>query len=149
MALSPDGSIAARMADHYERQLAWVRAAIASIDSMSAMPPDADWDAAIADDARRARDLRELDAEYVALRKEWDAIPAFLPDERKAVRELALRVKALGEEYDTKLDALLAKFAQAGSGLQAEMGALRKTRDVLQKFAAGPPPGGGFVDRRA
>ena len=147
--MAHDDGIAARMANHYERQIAWVEAALAAFDAMAAMPSDADWEALVAEDARRASELSALDAEYVALRKEWDATRALLPEQRNSVRALASRVKVLGSEYQRKLDTVLARLGDAGTAVRAELGTLRKSRDVLEKFGAGPPPGGGFVDRRA
>jgi hypothetical protein len=148
--MAADGdSIVARMTSHYGRQIAWVEASIAALDAMSAMPLDADWDGVVQEDAGRAAELKSLEAEYLALRKEWDATPAFLPAERNHVRHLADQFAKLAVEFQRKLDGLAAKFAEAGGAAQQEMGVLRKARDVVQKFSAGSPRGGGFVDRQA
>ncbi len=143
------GSIAARMSDHYARQIAWVESSLAALDAMNALPVDADWDDAVKADAQRAAELKSLEAEFTALKKEWDSTPAFLPGERNAVRALADRFAALAGEFQTKLEAFVAKMADAGGAVQGELGTLRKARDVMQKFSAGSPSGGGFVDRRA
>ena len=47
------------------------------------------------------------------------------------------------------LEGLTAKFAESGVAAKAELGTLRKSRDVVEKFSAGSPRGGGFVDRQA
>lgn len=137
------------MADHYARQIAWVEDSIRALERLNALSVDADWDAFAAEDARRAAELRALEAEFFALKKEWDATPAFLPGERNKVRMLIVRFKALSAEFQQKLEGLLGKFAAEGGAVRGELGTLRKARDVMQKFATGLPPGGGIVDRRA
>jgi len=144
-----NGGIAARMADHYTRQIAWVEASLAALDAMAAMPIDSDWDAVVVEDAKRAADLKLLEAEYYALKKEWDATPAFLPGERNHVRELSERFEALAAEFQKKLEGLAKRFSEAGASAKEELGTLRKARDVLQTVATGSTGSGGFVDRRA
>ena len=144
-----DSGIVARMTDHYARQIAWAEESIRALDEMNALPMDSDWERVAADDARRAAELKALEAEFFALKKEWDATPAFLPDERNAIRTLVLRSKSLSIEFQRKLEALTTRLGSAGAAVQEELGTLRKARDVMQKFASGPPAGGGFVDRRA
>jgi hypothetical protein len=145
---SAESDIVARMADHYARQIAWVESAIHALEHLNAMPPDADLDQVAQDDARRVAELKSLEAEFFALKKEWDATPAFLPDERNAIRTLVVRFKTLSTEFHQKLETLLGKFSTAGNAVHEELGTLRKARDVMQKFAAGPRSGGGIVDRR-
>jgi hypothetical protein len=149
MTAVPDDRISARMADYYRRQIAWVEDALRALDAMAALPPDSDWEPIVAEDARRAADLKSLEAEYLALKKEWDATPAFLPDERGAVRRLEDRARSLADDFQVKLDAGLARLRDATGAVRGELGMLRKTRDVARKFGAGQPPGGGFVDHRA
>jgi hypothetical protein len=147
--MNASATIAERMADHYARQIAWVEESIRALEALSSKPADSDWEQVAKDDARRAAELRELEAEFLALKKEWDATPAFLPNERNSIRTLVLQFKALSAEFHHKLEGIVEKFAAAGGDMQQELGTLRKARDVMQKFSAGPPPGGGFVDRRA
>lgn len=142
-------SIAARMSDHYTRQIAWVESSLAALEAMNAMPVDAEWDEVVKADAQRAAELKSLEAEFVALKKEWDSTPAFLPGERNAVRTLAERFAVLAGEFQRKLEAFTARMAEVGSVVQDELGSLRKARDMMQKFSAGSPSGGGYVDRRA
>ena len=149
MTQSGSNGIATRMADHYTRQIAWVEESIHALERLNAFSLEADWDEVAAEDARRATELRALEAEFLALKKEWDTTPAFLPEERNRVRTLVLRFKALSSEFQQKLEALLHKFATEGDAMQGELGTLRKARDVMQKFASGQQSGGGFVDRRA
>jgi hypothetical protein len=149
MTQAPSTSIAFRMADHYARQIAWVEESIRALERLHAMSVDENWDEVTANDQRRAAELRALEAEFFALKKEWDATPAFLPGERNMVRTLVLRFKALSAEFQQKLEALLHKLAADGGAMRGELGTLRKARDVMQKFASGQQSGGGFVDRRA
>ncbi len=149
MTVSESATIAERMADHYARQIAWVEESLAALDSLNSMPADADLQQVASDDARRAGELRALEAEFLALKKEWDATPAFLPGERNSIRVLVTKFKALSAEFQQKLERVVERFSAAGGAAQEELGTLRKARDVMQKFASGPPPGGGFVDRRA
>ena len=150
--MTPQGvgaGIAARLSDYYRRQIAWLGETVAALDAILVTAGEPDYDRWSAEDAARARHLDDLVAEYVALKKEWDAARGVAAGEREAVGALAREVASLRVHFEERRTAVTARIAAALHAMRGEAGDLRRGRENARKYGTDGEPGGAIVDRRA
>jgi len=137
------------MSDYYARQFAWLDESIAALDAVLASNAEPDYDRWTEEDARRAKHLRELVAEFNALKNEWDRTPGLSAADRAQVRGLAQRFDARAAEFDARRKTVTERLAKSIDALRGESGTLRRGRENARKYGTDDDSGGAIVDRRA
>lgn len=142
-------SIAARLGDYYTRQFAWLDESIAAFDAVLQSSAEPDYDRWTDEDARRAKHLGDLVAEFNALKKEWDRTPGLSAADRESMRALARRFDARVAEFETRRKSITERLALSIEALRGESGALRRGRENARKYGTDDASGGGIVDHSA
>jgi hypothetical protein len=144
-----DAGIADRMADFFERQLKWIDDGFAFVETLPREPDTETLEAFVTADARRARELRTLEHEFHALKKEWDQSGDIDPARRNRVRDLASRAEERSLALSERMEQVRGSLSQVGTELEQELSGLRVARQNVRKFRQTDSPGGGIVDRQA
>lgn len=145
----PDSNIAARMSDFFERQIAWFRQMLQDIAHLEKQIDQDDNESIVEEDARRARKSREMETEFLALKKEWDqAGPRTGPD-ADAVRELAAQAEGLARSVQAAVEGASAKAQGRATALRGELDQLRQNTASVAQYRQTTTGDPDFVDRKA
>jgi len=143
-------TLAERMKDYFTRQIAWLEFLIAGFDTLEADLQAEQLNALAERQAADAAKTRDLEEEFMALWKEWQAQYQTVPgDERVAVKEMAtqaeelsLRLGELSEQAERRVEDEMKRVK--GAILSA-----RKNRENLNRYGSDTLPAPGFMDKKA
>jgi hypothetical protein len=91
-----DHSIAARLADCFQRQLALFERMAEAHASLPGDPESREWAELLRIQTEFSRDLAALEQEFQILKREWNRAPDAEPDARSQLRELAEAARQCG-----------------------------------------------------
>lgn len=138
-----------RIIHYLNRQIAWADAVIAELDAFCSAGPDADYEDALRQQQRRARETRDLAKEYQALHREWlDAEDISAEDHAEITRlshDANARMQHVREAYNQ------AEAASAGKreANRLSRNDLRRGRRSVNIYRPGTFVAPGFIDRKA
>lgn len=141
-------STATRVARYLSRHIAHLESSLAAL-------TEVDFNAAEAvvaftrEEAARARISAQLDAERVALLKEWEGGAGATPGERGEVRALADRAEALSLALQRAYDEASALALEAAAVVELQANAVRRGAGAAKRFGLDAHDAGGFMDTRA
>lgn len=141
--------IATRMKDYFGRQIAW-------FDELLAEPEEFDTDleeGALEAFAQRqqaqARATKDLEDEFWALLKEWEATADIAESERGSIRDLARQAEEKANILQARCDKGASKAGELAASVEEASNQLHKGKSALDKFRAQAADGPNFVDRKA
>ena len=142
-----DASIAMRVKDLFERQIALFESILDDWPAIEARLSEGDYEGVITWQKRSGTRTTELEAEFKALNGEWQDTSDISDAERSRVHRLALRLEALA----TEVASICEKAGRITDDVLAEIGRqqaeLRKARQTLRKLG-GNDNSGQYIDRK-
>lgn len=144
-----DYDTANRVLRYLERRIAWFEKILRDVNTLDLDTSDPAWDYWIDSQQQRSSEMEQLAQEHEALLNEWQGTDSASASERQTVRRFAERAERLQNE-------VLHYYAQTQLALDARMdadrdraAALRKGKQLLDKYRPGNTDLHDFLDRRA
>lgn len=141
--------IVRRLEDYFGRQIAFFERIRVEIEEIASGADLGQLDRLLDDDALRAREGKNLEDEFRALKNEWDNTESIPDADAESVRGLADRAAELAVEIQRSLDLAVQRNSGLAETLRERMGELRHGREWLAKYRQTSPTDGGLIDHRA
>ena len=145
--MEPD-TLPQRVTRYLLRHIAHLEQGLRAVQALELKSPEA-VTRFLAAQARHDTLSAQFDAEQAALLKEWHADTSVSPEERQAVRALALRGEALNQQLAAAYDAAAALALSTAGMVELQANALRRGAGVARKFSFTGEDAGGYIDRHA
>lgn len=143
-----DAQLPKRMKNFFSRQIAWYEQVLAELQGIEDDLKQADLTALTEHESQRAKSREQLEREFRALHREWEAAEAIPEQGCQEVQALADRAESLArrlaEAYDEAAQLAHVNRATASEYLRD----LRKGRELLSHYRAGDAPKAEFLDKK-
>lgn len=141
--------IVLRIEDYFGRQIAFFERMRVELEEIASGADLGQLDRLLDDDALRARDGKNLEDEFRALKNEWDNTASIPDAAAESVRGLADRAAELAVEVQSSLEVAVQRNGGLAETLRERMGELRHGREWLGKYRQTGSTDGGLIDHRA
>ncbi|HOF39068.1 MAG TPA: hypothetical protein PLD73_03270 [Candidatus Hydrogenedentes bacterium] len=144
-----DHSIAARLADCFQRQLALFERMAEAHASLPGDPESREWAELLRIQTEFSRDLAALEQEFQILKREWNRAPDAEPDARSQLRELAEAARHKAGEIARASAANAEQVAEMMRNAREQLAEIQKGKRILRNLRAGEQDGADYIDRKA
>lgn len=154
MSSSHSHSIAPRMRDCLERQLAWFKSVKGELSNISDILNSAELSEEQLDKLLdrlngTGQDSLVLEQEFVALKHEWDDAESISPEDREEIHGLRTEAQALSAELSTLYTQNSVLATQHAELKQKELGTTQRQRASLHKYRSDDDDSMSSFDRKA
>ena len=125
--------IAERLSDYFERQIAHYKKLRDEHDTITRLLDAGDMDGAEAMSSAHARDSAQLEKEFTALLREWQADKPG-QDAQSAVRSLARQAADLAHELEVIVNAAAGDVRERRNAVKREWEAIRRGQNVIVRY---------------